>query len=88
MELTPREVSVLYLAAWGCSNKEISTRLDITVKTVEAHKTSAMRKLGLKDRTELMRYAVREGWLNCGDSDFGAPESFPRAAQRHQTKRS
>ena len=61
--LTDREEEVLRLIAQGYSNKEISTQLNISVKTVESHKSNLMDKLQLKSRTEIVRYAVRQGWL-------------------------
>jgi len=63
---TEREVEVLRLIAAGHSNKDIATALDISVKTVEVHKANAMRKLGLRGRTDVVRYAVINGWLNEG----------------------
>ncbi len=62
-ELTAREEEVLRLIAQGYSNKEISTQLKIAVKTVESHKANLMQKLELRSRTEIVRYAVRQGWL-------------------------
>ena len=62
-ELTSREEEVLRLIARGYSNKEISTQLKIAVKTVESHKANLMQKLELRSRTEIVRYAVRQGWL-------------------------
>jgi DNA-binding NarL/FixJ family response regulator len=62
-ELTSREEEVLQLIARGYSNKEISTQLKIAVKTVESHKANLMQKLELRSRTEIVRYAVRQGWL-------------------------
>ena len=62
-ELTAREQEVLRLIAQGYSNKEISNELTISVKTVESHKTNIMQKLELKNRTGIVRYAVRQGWL-------------------------
>jgi DNA-binding NarL/FixJ family response regulator len=61
--ITDREREVLRLMAVGHSNKEIAASLDISVKTVEVHKTNAMRKLGLRGRTDVVRYAVLNGWL-------------------------
>jgi DNA-binding NarL/FixJ family response regulator len=61
--ITDRERSVLRLMAIGYSNKEIAASLSISVKTVEVHKTNAMRKLGLRGRTDVVRYAVLNGWL-------------------------
>jgi two-component system response regulator NreC len=61
--LSEREKDVLRMMALGHSNKEIASALDVSVKTVEVHKANAMRKLGLKGRIEVVRYAVLQGWL-------------------------
>jgi len=61
--ISDRESSVLRLMAIGHSNKEIATALDIAVKTVEVHKANAMRKLNLRGRIDVVRYAVLSGWL-------------------------
>jgi len=61
---TEREVGVLRLIAAGHSNKDIAATLNISVKTVEVHKANAMRKLGLRGRTDVVRYAVINGWLD------------------------
>ena len=61
--LTERESEVLRLVAVGHSNVDIAARLDISVKTVEVHKTNAMRKLGLQGRVDVVRYGVLQGWL-------------------------
>jgi two-component system, NarL family, response regulator NreC len=63
-ELSDRESEVLRLIAWGHSNKEIAARMEISVKTVEAHKANAMRKLDMTGRIDIVRYAVLQGWLN------------------------
>jgi DNA-binding NarL/FixJ family response regulator len=62
--VTDRESEVLRLIAIGHSNKEIAARLDISVKTVEVHKANAMRKLNLRGRIDIVRYAVLQGWLH------------------------
>ncbi len=62
-ELTPRETQVLKLMAWGHSNKEIAAKLELSVKTVETHKTKAMGKLGMRSRIDVVQFAVLEGWL-------------------------
>ena len=49
--------------ALGHSNKEIAAALDIAVKTVEVHKANAMRKLNLRGRIDVVRFAVLNGWL-------------------------
>jgi DNA-binding NarL/FixJ family response regulator len=62
--LSDREASVLRLLALGYSNKEIAADLEISVKTVEAHKANAIRKLGLNGRVDVVRYALLQGWLH------------------------
>jgi DNA-binding NarL/FixJ family response regulator len=62
--LTDREADVLRLIASGYSNKEIAVRLTLSVKTVEAHKANAMRKLDLSGRIDIVKYAVLQGWLD------------------------
>jgi two-component system response regulator NreC len=47
----------------GYSNKEIAARLDISVKTVEAHKANAMRKLDMRSRIDIVRFAILQGWM-------------------------
>jgi DNA-binding NarL/FixJ family response regulator len=61
--ISEREASVLRLMAIGHSNKEIAAALDIAVKTVEVHKANAMRKLDLRGRIDVVKYAVLNGWL-------------------------
>jgi len=62
--LTDRESDVLRLIASGYSNKEIAARLTLSVKTVEAHKANAMRKLDLSGRIDIVKYALLQGWLD------------------------
>jgi len=62
-DLTERESEVLRLIAFGYSNKEIGAKLDLSVKTIEAHKSNAMRKLGIASRTDIVRYAILQNWL-------------------------
>jgi DNA-binding NarL/FixJ family response regulator len=62
--LTDREADVLRLIACGYSNKEIAGQLSLSVKTIEAHKANAMRKLGLTGRIGIVKYAVLQGWLD------------------------
>jgi DNA-binding NarL/FixJ family response regulator len=62
--VSPRESEVLQLIAAGYSNKEIAARLSVSVKTVEAHKANAMKKLGLTGRIDIVKYAALQGWLH------------------------
>lgn len=62
--LSDREAEVLRRVAAGYSNKEIAARLALSVKTVEAHKANAMRKLDLKGRIDIVKYAILQGWLH------------------------
>jgi DNA-binding NarL/FixJ family response regulator len=59
--LTPREEEVLKLIAEGSSSREIADQLVISVKTVERHRSNILGKLGMRDRTQLTRYAIRAG---------------------------
>jgi DNA-binding NarL/FixJ family response regulator len=59
--LTSREDEVVKLIAEGHSSKEIAQRLTISIKTVERHRSNILEKLGMRDRTELTRYAIRVG---------------------------
>lgn len=61
--LSDRESEVLRQIAWGYSNKEIAAELLISVKTVEAHKANAMRKLDFGSRIDIVRFAILQGWL-------------------------
>jgi DNA-binding NarL/FixJ family response regulator len=63
-QVSERESEVLRLIASGYSNKEIAARLDLSVKTVEAHKANAMRKLGLSGRIDIVKFAILQGWLD------------------------
>ncbi|MBI1879780.1 MAG: response regulator transcription factor [Chloroflexi bacterium] len=59
--LTPREREVLQLLAEGAPNRDIAQQLSISVKTVESYRSSMMNKLGLSNKTELVRFALRQG---------------------------
>jgi len=61
--VSEREKQVLRMMAVGHSNKEIAEALGITIKTVEVHKANAMRKLQLRGRIDVVRYAILHGWL-------------------------
>jgi DNA-binding NarL/FixJ family response regulator len=63
-ELSTREKEVLSRLAWGYSNKEIAADLGLSVKTVETYKVRVGEKLGLRSRTDMVRYALRQGWLS------------------------
>jgi DNA-binding NarL/FixJ family response regulator len=69
--LSGREREVLTLLAWGCSNKEAADKLNVSVKTVETYRVRIAEKLGLRSRTQLVKYALRQGWLN--DADPAGP---------------
>src|ERR1043166_6353826 len=61
--LTPRELQVLKLIAEAFTSKEIAQELVISVKTVERHRQNILDKLGMNDRGELTRYAIRRGLI-------------------------
>jgi two-component system, NarL family, nitrate/nitrite response regulator NarL len=62
--LTRRERQVLRLLALGYTNREIAGVLDVSVRTAEVHRASVQRKLGVKARFELVRFALRHGVLD------------------------
>ncbi len=61
--LTPRELQVLKLIAEAHPSKEIAAELVISIKTVERHRQNILDKLGMSDRVELTRYAIRRGLI-------------------------
>jgi DNA-binding NarL/FixJ family response regulator len=61
--LTPREEEIVKLVAEAHTSKEIAAILHLSEKTVENHRANAMRKLGMRDRVELVRYAIRRGLI-------------------------
>jgi DNA-binding NarL/FixJ family response regulator len=65
--LTAREREVLYLAAEGLNHTEIATRLSISPRTVEMHHGNLMRKLHLRNQTDLIRFALQRGILPLED---------------------
>ena len=67
--LTDRERQVLRMIAEGKSNKEIADALVLSVKTVERHRANIMEKLGLHNRTALVKYAIRKGLVDVQDAE-------------------
>jgi DNA-binding NarL/FixJ family response regulator len=59
--LTPREVEVVKLIAEAYTNRQIAETLKLSEKTVESHRANLLSKLGMRDRVELVRYAIRRG---------------------------
>ncbi len=66
-ELTPREKEVLVLIAEGLSNAEIGQQLVISVKTVDRHRENIMRKLNMRSRIDLVKYAIKMGLIDLGE---------------------
>ena len=61
--LTPRELEVVKLIAEAHTNKQIAETLQLSEKTVESHRSNVFAKLGMRDRVELVRYAIRRGLI-------------------------
>ena len=59
--LTPRELDVVKLIAEAYTNRQIAEILKVSEKTVESHRGNVLAKLGMRDRVELVRYAIRRG---------------------------
>ena len=70
VDLSLREEEVMRAIAWGRSNKEIAAELGLSIKTVESYKAAALEKLALRNRADIVRYALGRGWLN----EDSAPE--------------
>lgn len=62
--LTPRQREILQLVAEGHSSKEIAATLNVSIKTVEAHRGQIMERLGVRDVTGLVRFAIRAGLVS------------------------
>jgi DNA-binding CsgD family transcriptional regulator len=70
-KITDREADVLRRTALGHSNKDIAHALSISVRTVEAHKANAMRKLGFAERADMIRFAMSKRWLTMAPEEPG-----------------
>jgi len=68
-KLTPRQREILRLICEGRTNKEIATILNISVKTVDTHRTQLMERLDIHDVAGLVRFAIKEGLVNLTTSD-------------------
>lgn len=60
--LSPREVQVAHLLANGGSNANVAEQLNISIKTVETHRARVFTKLQINNITQLVKFAIREGW--------------------------
>jgi len=68
MDLTPREREILSLACEGIRSAEIARRLDLSVRTIDAHRRNIKRKLGIHSMAGLTRYALKNGLIHLHDS--------------------
>lgn len=68
-KLSAREENVLRGTARGLSNKEIAARLEISTKTVETYRARATEKLGLRTRSDIVRFGAAQGWLHDLESE-------------------
>jgi DNA-binding NarL/FixJ family response regulator len=59
--LTPRELEVVKLIAEAFTNRQIAETLKLSEKTIESHRSNVLSKLAMRDRVELVRYAIRRG---------------------------
>ena len=80
--LTTREREVLHLAAEGLSNPAIGDRLHISPRTAELHRAHIMQKLGLRNRTELIAYALRRGLIPSEAAGAEPPRRTTSAERR------
>jgi len=64
MELSDREMQVIRYIGKGLSSERIATELNVSIHTVNSHRKNVLKKLGLKSPTELIVYAVKQGWVS------------------------
>lgn len=64
LELSDREMEIIQLVTQGHSSTVIADRLNVSIHTVNSHRKNILKKLGLKSPTELIIYAVKQGWVN------------------------
>ena len=64
MELSDREMQVIRYVGKGFSSEKIADELNVSIHTVNSHRKNVLKKLGLKSPTELIVYAVKQGWVN------------------------
>jgi DNA-binding NarL/FixJ family response regulator len=64
-QLSDREMQIACKLAQGRSNKEIAVELKISVKTVDTHRANLLRKLSLRNNSDLTRFAIQSGWVAC-----------------------
>jgi|GEM_PF-6855298 len=85
--LTPREGEILIALAQGFPNKEIAEELEISVKTVDSHRTKLLKKLRLRNNSDLTRYALKRGYIDLDGNELAhlprdpvEPIAQPRSA--------
>jgi DNA-binding CsgD family transcriptional regulator len=77
--LSARERQVLWLTAWGYSAKQIAERLCMSDKSVTTYKERGLKKLSLKTRVDIVRYANAQGWFQESDPEREQLLSAPDA---------
>lgn len=85
--LTPRERQVLVGIAQGFPNRDIAGALEISVKTIDTHRSKVLKKLSLRNNSDLTRYAIRHsligvdgGEIEAAPAEVPAPIAQPRSA--------
>jgi DNA-binding NarL/FixJ family response regulator len=84
--LTARELEIVRLLTLGNANRQVATKLGITVRTVESHRANAMRKLNLHTLAQLIHFAVQNGIIHIRSTLAGEPECAPVATGVWQKK--
>lgn len=83
--LSERERQVAALVALGHSNKDIAARFNLSVKTIETYRYRALEKLGFRNRTDLVRYAINRGWFATAASQAQAGSLAAEMTQSAQS---
>lgn len=87
-DLSPREVEVAALLGTGLTHHEIGERLGIGVKTVDTHRGHVLKKLGIRNNSDITRYVINCGWVDLDGNLLieiatpGPAGGTPRAARR------
>ena len=75
--LTPREGEILIALAQGFPNREIAEELEISVKTVDTHRGHVLKKLGLRNNSDLTRFAIKRGYIDVDGNELASIPADP-----------
>lgn len=71
-KLSPRELEVVIMLACGCNNAEVADQLGISSKTIDTHRSNAIKKIGARNNSDLTRFALLHGLVNLDGTPSGS----------------